>query len=64
MKAFLLAKVLFSKGDILVTGDISYRYGDLVFMYAAAKLMTKKAVDLLEKTISKEFYPKRTQAFK
>ncbi len=39
MALFLLAQVLISKGDQIITASIGYRYADLTFMHAKAKLI-------------------------
>jgi GntR family transcriptional regulator / MocR family aminotransferase len=39
MAMFLLAHVLFSKDDLLITADLSFRYADLTFMHAGVKLL-------------------------
>jgi len=39
MALFMLAQVLFSPGDVLVTADIGYRYAELTFMHAGAKMV-------------------------
>ncbi len=42
MAMFMLASILISKGDLVITGDISFRYADLTFMHAGAKLVRVK----------------------
>ena len=39
MAMFLLAQVLISKGDSMISADIGFRYAELTFMHAGAKLI-------------------------
>jgi len=39
MAMYLLAEILFSPGDVVVTADIGYRYAELTFLHAGAKLL-------------------------
>ena len=39
MAMFLLAHVLFSPGDLVITAEIGYRYAELTFMHAGAKMV-------------------------
>jgi len=39
MAMFLLARVLLSAGDIMITGELSFRYADLTFMQSGVKFI-------------------------
>jgi GntR family transcriptional regulator/MocR family aminotransferase len=39
MAMFLLAEVLLSPGDVVITADIGFRYAELTFMHAGAKMV-------------------------
>jgi GntR family transcriptional regulator/MocR family aminotransferase len=60
MGLFLLARVLFEKGDSIIVGDTNYYYADHVFLDAGAKLVRVKVdgsgidVDLVDKICRKK----------